>query len=67
MVTNTHVYNLSKTSLKRKINIAKIAGITYSQSSDEFVLHVPEEYDYRYSSDNRRDIIIYLILESYTK
>jgi len=67
MVTTTHVYNLSKTSLKRKINISKVAGITYSQSSDEFVLHVPDEYDYRYSSDNRRDIIIYLILESYTK
>lgn len=39
MVTNTHVYNLSKTSLKRKINITKIAGITYSLSSAEFVLH----------------------------
>lgn len=39
MVTNKYVYNLSKTSLKRKIEITKIDAITVSTSSTEFVLH----------------------------
>ena len=67
MVTTTSVYNLSKTSLKRKIGITKLSGITYSSSSAEFVLHVPDEYDYRYSSDERRDAILTLIVDSYNK
>lgn len=49
-MTNQAVYNLSKTSVKRKIPINKVAGITYSTTSSEFVVHVVDEYDYRYDS-----------------
>jgi hypothetical protein len=35
---------------KRRIAIDRVASITASQVSDEFVLHVPEEYDYRFKS-----------------
>jgi len=53
MITNLGVFNLSKTSLKRKINIHLITAVTVSSLSSEFVLHVPEEYDYRYAAPER--------------
>jgi len=65
MISNKAVYNLSKTTIKRKIPIAKIAGVTVSKMSSEFVLHCPEEYDYRYSSSERRDLILDTITKAY--
>lgn len=64
MITNQNVYNLkipdafnnffgkifTSAILRRKINLKKIFGLTLSKNSFEFVIHVPEEYDYRYSS-----------------
>jgi len=52
VITNKFVYNLKKKSLKRKINLKNITAITSSlnKESQEFVLHVPSEYDYRYTS-----------------
>ena len=52
--------------LKRRIKIKDIAAITKSNSKEsmEFVLHVPTEYDYRYTSD-QRDEIIKVIREAY--
>ncbi len=58
MVTERAVYNLKKTSVKRKIPIELIKGITVSKLGTEFVLHVPSEYDYRYSTLEYRDKII---------
>jgi len=40
-------------SVKRRIPIRDIAGITSSKTSGEFVIHVPKEYDYRYSSPDK--------------
>ncbi len=52
LISNKFVYNLKKKTLKRKINLHKITAITFSEhkESQEFVLHVPSEYDYRYTS-----------------
>lgn len=66
MITSKGIYNLSKTSfitliyfdlillclseIKRKIPSNKIAALTISKVGSEFVIHVPEEYDYRYAS-----------------
>ena len=36
--------------IKRKIPANKISAVTISKMGSEFVLHVPDEYDYRYSS-----------------
>lgn len=50
LLTNKAVYNLLPSAYgkcKRRIAIESIASITVSSISDEFVLHVPEEYDYR--------------------
>ena len=39
--------------MKRKIDLKKIKGVTIGTLGSEFVIHVPEEYDYRYSSTDR--------------
>jgi serum/glucocorticoid-regulated kinase 2 len=31
----------------------------------EFVVHVPEEYDYRYASKDRKELIIQAIVKAY--
>ena len=36
--------------IKRKIPANKISAATISKMGSEFVFHVPDEYDYRYSS-----------------
>jgi len=54
MITNKAIYNLKANQLKRKIELNKIKGITVGIPGNEFVLHVPEEYDYRYASSEMR-------------
>lgn len=61
MITDRAFYNLKKTSIKRRIDLNTIKGITTSTTGTEFVLHVPSEYDYRYSSTLHRDRIIQLL------
>mmetsp|Transcript_32937 Transcript_32937/g.53283 ORF Transcript_32937/g.53283 Transcript_32937/m.53283 type:complete len:531 (+) Transcript_32937:127-1719(+) len=59
VITNKAIYNLirDKYTCKRRIPIQAVGLITESTSSDEFVLHVPSEYDYRYKSGKKRVII----------
>lgn len=65
MVSSKAIYGLSKKSLKRKIPITKVAGLTISKTSSEFVVHVPDEYDYRYSSCDKRDHVLEMITKSF--
>jgi len=65
MITNFFLYNIVPYSffndliakidinfkIKRKIDLKTIFAITVANFGDEFVLHVPDEYDYRFSSD----------------
>jgi len=37
---------------KRVIPLSEITYISYSETSSEFILHVPKEYDYRLRSHN---------------
>jgi len=56
------MYNVSGKTIKRKIPISKLWGITVARVGFEFVLHIPTEYDYRYKSIENRDLIIqYLV------
>lgn len=64
MITNMNTYNLKKQSFKRKIPIKKVFGITIGMIGTEFTIHVPDEYDYRYSSPDRRDYAILSILKA---
>lgn len=65
MISTKGVYGFSKKSLKRKIPITKIAGLTVSKVGTEFVLHVPDEYDYRYSSADSLESILLMIAKAY--
>lgn len=47
--------------IKRGIEIEKIKAITYSTISNNFVLHVPDEYDYYLSCQDKDEFLEYLI------
>lgn len=60
LVSNKAVYNCKSTNLskcKRRIALTAIEGITQSTVSDEFVLHVPSEYDYRFMGPRKSEAI----------
>ena len=50
MISDKAIYNLSQSysSIKRRIPFDQVQSVTSSESSDEFLVHVPTEYDYRY-------------------
>lgn len=59
LITDKALYNLlpsDYSKCKRRIPIQDIGSITLSKASDEFVLHVPDEYDYRFNSDLKSEI-----------
>jgi len=58
LVTNKAVYNLlpKKFTCKRRIKIDDIASVTLSSKSEEFALHIPTEYDYRFKSKEKKTI-----------
>ncbi|KAL4493039.1 hypothetical protein ABPG72_020818 [Tetrahymena utriculariae] len=60
MITNHFVYNLKGLSLKRKIDIQKIKKIIQNRQNCEFILNIPDEYDYRYcaQSESQKQCII---------
>jgi intein-encoded DNA endonuclease-like protein len=60
VVTTDRIYNFKKQKVKRFININKLGGIsktTSSGSKNEFTVHVPSEYDYRFICDRREEVI----------
>ena len=58
LITNKAIYNLKGKKVKRRIELAKIKGITISKLSDQFILHGnEEEYDYLLLSDKRFQIV----------
>ena len=58
IITDQALYNLKKTSLKRRIDLKSIKGITLSKTTDEFVIHCnDEEYDYQYFSSKKKTIV----------
>eukprot|EP01016_Furgasonia_blochmanni_P045974 TRINITY_DN6552_c0_g1_i4.p1 TRINITY_DN6552_c0_g1~~TRINITY_DN6552_c0_g1_i4.p1 ORF type:complete len:526 (+),score=128.19 TRINITY_DN6552_c0_g1_i4:273-1850(+) len=81
VLTNKSIYNMApkdfisgmlsflgiRPTTRRRISLNKINEITVSKYSGEFIIHVPEEYDYRYSSNNEREIIIMTLYEEIMK
>lgn len=60
IITNVGVYNIHKKSVKRTIFIKDIGGLTKTippSKSNEFTIHVPLTYDYRFSSVRRNEIL----------
>ena len=66
LVTNKAIYNIKSNDLRRRTEYKDILGLTISKVSFEFVIHCSGvEYDYWYSSFNRR-LIIEVINEGYS-
>jgi serum/glucocorticoid-regulated kinase 2 len=64
LVTNKALYNLKKKSLKRRIGLDFVRGVTVSLT-DEFVVHCNDiEYDYHYMSNRKKKIVEYLAKSS---
>jgi len=59
VITDEKIYNLKKTKVKRAILISKLGGITKTllNGKPEFVVHIPSEYDYRFISERREEIL----------
>jgi len=65
VITSKYIYNLKGKKYRSKIDIRNIIGITFSRTSDEFVLHIYEsEYDFHYESKHRT-LILELIARIY--
>jgi len=59
LITDKALYNLVPKQYgkcKRRIKITDIDMITISTASDEFAVHVPAEYDYRFKSKDKDEI-----------
>ncbi|GBG33972.1 Protein kinase, putative [Hondaea fermentalgiana] len=60
LITDRAIYNLLPTDYskcKRRIPLEAVDFLTVSQASDEFVLHVPSEYDYRMMSLRKAEVV----------
>ena len=60
LITTKAMYNMLPSDLskcKRRIPLALIDSVTVSEVSDEFVVHVPGEYDYRMMSLRKDEVV----------
>mmetsp|Transcript_25028 Transcript_25028/g.82012 ORF Transcript_25028/g.82012 Transcript_25028/m.82012 type:complete len:540 (-) Transcript_25028:125-1744(-) len=57
MITNRGLYNIEKNKCKRRIDVTEVKKIIMSESSEEFVIHVPTEYDYHYASPRKSEVV----------
>ena len=65
LLTDKSIYNLKKTSLKRRIDYKTVMGISLAKQSNEFVIHCEDiDYDYHYISP-RKKMIIEIIAKNY--
>lgn len=62
VITDQALYNFKAKTLKRRIQLEKLEAITKSKNSSEFILHIKDENDYRYSSFNRRAEVIEILI-----
>ena len=47
--------------IKRAIKLENIKAITYSMISNNFVIHVPSEYDYYLCTEDKDEIIGFIL------
>ena len=71
MVTNKSMYNIKYKTIQRELRFKDITGMTKSLSEGgrEFVVHIKDQYDYRYSGSDEahRDNIFKFMKENYHK
>lgn len=54
-------FTAPKTLIKRRIALPDIQGIIYARETDEFVLYVPTEFDYRFKDECKDEMIGFLL------
>mmetsp|Transcript_89626 Transcript_89626/g.123796 ORF Transcript_89626/g.123796 Transcript_89626/m.123796 type:complete len:116 (-) Transcript_89626:1320-1667(-) len=61
VITSTGIYNIDKTSIKRKLEFEKVSSLSKtvhpSSNKKEFTVHVQDEYDYRFFCERREDLL----------
>lgn len=62
VVTLNAIYNLKRSAIQRRIPFEKLEAVSLSTMSSEFVLHVKDEYDYRFLSYDKRDEFVEALL-----
>lgn len=62
LITTEKIYNVKKSKVKRSILINDLSGVskTLRGTRNEFTLHINKEYDYRFMSERREEIITIL-------
>jgi serum/glucocorticoid-regulated kinase 2 len=53
LITDKAIYNLMPrdySKCRRRIRLENVASVTFSSVTNEFAIHVPEEYDYRFKA-----------------
>ena len=59
---NSTLSSMGMTSLvKRKFSITSVKAIIYARLGDEFVIHVPDEFDYRIINPQKDNLIKYIL------
>ena len=66
LLTDQCLYNIEKKKVKRKMKYKEMLGITFSNQSNEFVVHALEGFDFHFVSEEKF-IIIYIIARCYEK
>jgi serum/glucocorticoid-regulated kinase 2 len=58
LITNKYTYNIKSKKVKRPIKISNLMAYTYSSAAgcNEFIIHVKNDYDYRFISDQYQEI-----------
>ena len=64
MITDLYIYNIDKKTYTRRTLINKVYAITSGTIGSEFIIHIPDEYDYRYASDANRNEILAMIIRA---
>ena len=65
LITNQNYYNIDGSKIQRKVPIGKVYAFTKSMSCNEFILHVYEDYDYQFTSENV-DLILEVLSYAYS-
>ena len=64
LLTNNCLYNLHNKKVKRSLKYTEMLGITYSEQSNEFVVHASDGFDFHFICEEKL-IIIYIIAKCY--
>ena len=64
VLTDKCLYNFQNKKIKRQMKYEEMLGITFSNSSNEFVVHADKGYDFHFISQEKT-IMIYIIAKCY--